>query len=127
MEVSEKIIITNDMVHKFAEVSGDRNPIHIDDKYASKTIFGKRIVHGMLLSSLFSKIIAETYPGKGSIYLNQSLNFKNPCYINDEVVVTIKLLNEIDGKYTLRTTIHRDDIILVHGDALVLKRLNNGT
>ena len=123
MEVSEKIIITNDMVHKFAEVSGDRNPIHIDDEYASKTIFGKRIVHGMLLSSLFSKMIAETYPGKGSIYLNQSLNFKNPCYINDEVVVTIKLLNEIDGKYTLRTTIHRDDIILVHGDALVLKRL----
>ena len=123
MEVSEKIIITNDMVHKFAEVSGDRNSIHIDDEYASKTIFGKRIVHGMLLSSLFSKMIAETYPGKGSIYLNQSLNFKNPCYINDEVVVTIKLLNEIDGKYTLRTTIHRDDIILVHGDALVLKRL----
>lgn len=124
MEVSEKIIVTDDMVHKFAEVSGDRNPIHIDDEYASKTIFGERIVHGMLLSSFFSKMIAEKYPGKGSIYLNQSLNFKNPCYINDEVVVTIKLLNETDGKYTLRTTIHRDDTILVYGDALVLKRLD---
>jgi len=91
MEVSEKIIVTDDMVHKFAEVSGDRNPIHIDDEYASKSIFGKRIVHGMLLSSFFSKMIAETYPGKGSIYLNQSLNFKNPCYVNDEVTITIKL------------------------------------
>lgn len=122
MEVFEKIIVTDDMIHKFTEVSGDRNPIHIDDEYASKTIFGKRIVHGMLLSSFFSKMIAETYPGKGSIYLSQSLNFKNPCYVNDEVVVTIKLLDEVDGKYTLRTTIHRDDTILVYGDALVLNR-----
>ena len=122
MEVSEKIIITEDMVYKFAEVSGDRNPIHINDEYALKTVFGGRIVHGMLMASFFSKIIANTYPGDGSIYLSQSLDFKNPCYINDEIIVTIKLLNEIDGKYTIRTTIRRDDTILVCGEALVLKR-----
>ena len=122
MEVSEKIIITEDMVYKFAEVSGDRNPIHINDEYALKTVFGGRIVHGMLMASFFSKMIASTYPGDGSIYLSQSLDFKNPCYINDEIIVTIKLLNEIDGKYTIRTTIRRDDTILVCGEALVLKR-----
>ena len=80
MRVSEKITITDKMVRDFSELVGDKNPIHLDDEYSKNSIFGKRIVHGMLLSSFFSKIIATNYPGEGSIYLKQDLNFKNPDF-----------------------------------------------
>lgn len=122
MRVSEKITITDKMVRDFSELSGDKNPIHLDDECSKNSIFGKRIVHGMLLSSFFSKIIATNYPGEGSIYLKQDLNFKNPCYINDEIEIVVELDKKENNKYYLKTKIIRDDIEIIEGDAIVLKK-----
>lgn len=122
MRVSEKIKITNDMVIKFADVTGDVNPLHLDDEYSKKTIFKKRIVHGMLLVSFFSKLIANKYPGEGSIYLQQDVKFKNPCYIDDEVEVIVELVKNENNKFFLSTEIIRDGLSLVIGNALVIKK-----
>ena len=122
MEVSESITITYSMVLQFAALSGDTNPIHLDDEYAEKTIFGKRIVHGMLLGSFISKMIATKYPGEGSIYLSQNLKFKSPCYIGDTVKVTIKLIEQEGSKYTLGTYVTNDHHVLIEGEAFVIKK-----
>lgn len=122
MEVSETITVTDEMVRQFAELTGDRNPIHLDDDYASKSIFGKRIVHGMLLGGFISKMIATDYPGEGSIYLNQNLNFKSPCFIGDIITVQIKLIKKERTKYTLDTKVLRKNTILIEGEAFVIKK-----
>jgi 3-hydroxybutyryl-CoA dehydratase len=122
MRVSEKILISEDMVKDFSELSGDKNPIHLDEEYAKSTIFGKRVAHGMLLSSFFSRLISEVYPGKGSIYLQQNLIFKNPCFINDEIEVIVELDKKDGNKFFLKTIIFKDDEILIEGNAIILKK-----
>ena len=79
----------------FAEVSNDYNPAHVDKEYASKTMFKKQIVHGMLVGSLFSAVFGVQMPGLGSIYIKQSLKFTKPVYFGDEITatVTVKELN----------------------------------
>ncbi len=122
MRVSKKFKITEDIVNNFAIISQDFNPIHLDEEYAKKSIFQKKITHGMLLGSYISGLIANEYPGKGSIYLEQSLSFKNPCFIGDEVEVIVELIYQENYKYKLSTKVLRKDIILVEGEALILKR-----
>jgi 3-hydroxybutyryl-CoA dehydratase len=122
MRVSKKFKITEDIVNNFAIISQDFNPIHLDEEYAKKSIFQKKITHGMLLGSYISGLIANEYPGEGSIYLEQSLSFKNPCFIGDEVEVIVELIYQENYKYKLSTKVLRKDIILVEGEALILKR-----
>lgn len=124
MRVSKKFIITDQEVQRFAIVSKDTNPIHLSDEYAKSTIFKKRIVHGMLLGGYISSVIANDYPGNGSIYIQQTLLFKNPCYIDDVVEVVIELLEQIKNKYTLSTKVIRDGVLLVDGEALIIKKNN---
>ena len=87
-----KKVFTEKEVLLFAEVTTDRNPAHIDDAYANKTIFKKQIVHGMYVGSLFSAIFGVHMPGLGSIYIKQSLKFTKPVYFGDEITarVTVK-------------------------------------
>lgn len=122
MRVFEKIKITNDMVFNFSEVTGDKNPIHLNEEYSKNTIFKKRVVHGMLLVSFFSKLIANRYPGEGSIYLEQNVKFIKPCYIDDEIEVSIELVKTEKNKFFLNTKILKDGLILVDGEAVVLKK-----
>ena len=79
--------ITESMVEDFAKLSGDYNPLHMNQSYAKSSIFGNRIVHGMLLSSLFSRLIGMYIPGKYALYFSQTLNFQHPCFINEEIFV----------------------------------------
>ena len=72
------VTITEEMINNFAKVSGDFNPIHVNEQYAKKTIFKKRISHGMLVASFISRVIANKLPGPGTIYLSQNLSFKHP-------------------------------------------------
>lgn len=125
MRISEKIKITNDMVVKFSELSGDKNPIHLNEEYAKNTKFGRRIVHGLLLSSFFSRLISDKYPGEGSIYITQNLNFKKPCFIDDMVEVIIELDKNEGNKFFLKTLIYRDNDVLIDGNALVLNYKTN--
>ena len=114
-------------VFLFSELSLDKNPLHLDKEFAKSTVFGKRIVHGMLVSSLFSGVIANKLPGIGSIYLGQSLNFKMPIYFNQELIIRVEIIKIRTDKpiYTLRTTCLDNDLnILIDGEAIIKKNSN---
>ncbi len=76
-------------VRAFAALTGDENPAHLDEAYASGTMFKTRIVHGMLVSSLFSALLGTRLPGLGTIYTGQTLQFRRPVYLNELITATI--------------------------------------
>ena len=84
-------VIDDQLVRAFAELSGDRNPIHLDDEVAGKSRFGRRIAHGAILFGIVSKVLGMDMPGIGTVYLGQTCNFKLPVFIGD----TVKLQAEI--------------------------------
>ena len=89
-----KITITNSMIDEFAKLSGDFNPLHVDEKYAQTTKFGKRVVHGMLLASFLSQMVGMYLPGKHALYSSQTLEFHNPCFVGNEITVTSKVIDK---------------------------------
>ena len=89
-----KITITNSMIDEFAKLSGDFNPLHVDEKYAQTTKFGKRVVHGMLLASFLSQMVGMYLPGKHALYSSQTLEFHNPCFVGNEISVTSKVIDK---------------------------------
>tara|TARA_Y100001936_G_scaffold149484_1_gene145848 strand:+ start:12075 stop:12506 length:432 start_codon:yes stop_codon:yes gene_type:complete len=89
-----KITITNSMVDEFAKISGDFNPLHVDEKYAQTTKFGKRVVHGMLLASFLSQMVGMYLPGKHALYSSQTLEFHNPCFVGNKISVTSKVIDK---------------------------------
>jgi len=90
--VSHKKIITEKDICLFGEITGDYNPAHFDAQYAKETIFKKRIAHGMLIGSLFSKLLGMELPGPGSIYISQTLRFRRPVYFRDEIKAEVKII-----------------------------------
>lgn len=76
----------------FAGISLDVNPIHMSESYAAETIFGKRIVHGLLTSGLISAVLANKLPGPGTIYLGQELKFLAPVYLGDDITATVEII-----------------------------------
>jgi 3-hydroxybutyryl-CoA dehydratase len=113
--------IVGSMIEDFAKISGDFNPIHINNEYAKTTKFKNRICHGMFLGSLISQYISKEFPM--SIYLSQSLFFHKPCYINDKIKISGKILDSSENKITIRTTITRNEDIIVDGIAkIVIKK-----
>lgn len=120
-----KIIVTEEMVNDFAKLSGDYNPLHMDADYASSTKFGKRVCHGMLLASFFSRLVGMYIPGKNSLYFSQSLKFTSPCFIGDEMLIEGEVLDKSEATkiITLKTTIFNNSgKCLVDGQAKVLVR-----
>lgn len=113
--------ITSEDVLKFAELSGDFNPIHTHEEFAAKSIFKNRIVHGMLVASFISKVIATDLPGPGTIYLNQVLNFIKPVYHDSEVMIIIEVQSlKSDKKIAfLKTTCLVNDVIVIDGSAII--------
>jgi 3-hydroxybutyryl-CoA dehydratase len=89
MSASLSKIITDKNVKEFADLSGDNNPVHIDEDYAKRSRYKKRIAHGLLSSSLFSALFGTRIPGEGCVYVSQKLNFKRPVYIGDTVIAEI--------------------------------------
>ena len=127
LQVGQKVefteVISESMVEEFAKLSGDYNPHHIDESYAKKTRFKKRICHGMLLASFFSKLTGMYLPGKGSLYLSQSLNFIAPAFIDDEVTVEgeIVKISHSTGIVTVKTKITKENTIhLITGSAKII-------
>jgi len=90
-----KRIVTDEMVKLFAEATGDKNPVHLDEEYAKNTIFGGRIAHGILSFGIISSVLGMEFPGAGTIYLMQNAKFKRPVYIGEEVTVKL-IVKEID-------------------------------
>ncbi|XOB91199.1 MaoC family dehydratase [Pseudomonadota bacterium 24LQ007] len=92
MTASYSQTITDYDVKAFAGISGDHNPIHIDDEYAAKSRFKQRIAHGFHSASFFSAIFGTQLPGKGCVYASQSLNFKRPVYLGDTVTASVTVI-----------------------------------
>ncbi len=76
---------TDEDVRRFIEITGDSNPLHVDDEFAARTQFGRRIVHGMLSASLFSTVMGTLLPGTGAIYRSQTIRFLRPVFVGDTV------------------------------------------
>ena len=115
--------ITEADIQAFAEVTGDHNPIHLDDEFAKTTRFGRRIAHGMLTASLISSVLANKLPGEGSVYLGQSLQFVAPVFPGDEVTarVTVKQIRDDKPILKLETIcIRQRDEVVIRGEATVL-------
>ena len=114
--------VTEDDVNQFSMISGDINPIHLDDEYAKGTRFGKRIAHGILVASHISALIANKLPGEGSILLSQTLKFLSPVYLDDTIKTIVKV-TKIKGKiYTLDCKCsNQDEILVLEGIAKILK------
>ena len=92
MSVSYSQTITDYDVKAFAKISGDKNPIHLDEKYAKNSRYKKRIVHGLLTASYFSSLFGTKLPGEGCVYASQSLKFRRPVYLGDIVTATIEVI-----------------------------------
>jgi acyl dehydratase len=110
-------------VLEFAELSGDFNPIHIDADFAASTQFGQRIVHGMLVSSLFSGLLAGKIPGPGSIYLGQSFKYQKPVFFDQTVTARVEVLHVREDKpiVTMSTVCTNEkDEVLISGEAVLM-------
>lgn len=115
---------SQDEVNRFAEVTGDKNPVHLDSDYAAKTMFKRPIMHGMLSASLFSKVFGTLFPGEGTIYLKQSLSFLKPMYVDTayEAVFTVKEVLKDKNRAVVETLIKDKNTgnVCTSGEAVVM-------
>jgi 3-hydroxybutyryl-CoA dehydratase len=114
--------VTDRDIALFAEVSTDRNPVHLDEDYAQQTIFGGRIAHGMLTAGLVSAVIGEQLPGHGTVYLGQSIRFLGPVRPGDRVTAEVEVtaIDHAKRRVTMDTRCLVDGKKVLSGEALVL-------
>ncbi|MFN5443912.1 MAG: MaoC family dehydratase [Crocinitomicaceae bacterium] len=114
---------TQEDVISFAKVTGDNNPVHLDEVYAASTIFKRPIIHGMLGATVFSKVFGTMFPGEGTIYLNQNLQFLRPMLVNTNYTAHFEVL-EIDRekhRATINTSVlNEDGKKVVDGSAILM-------
>lgn len=120
MQASFRKQVTDADIVKFADVSGDTNPVHLDEEFAKTTRFGGRIAHGMLSAGHISAVLANQLPGPGTIYLGQTLAFKAPVKPGDLVETTVEVKSIEKRRVTLITTSRVGDTVVIEGEALVM-------
>lgn len=127
LEVGDKATfrktITDGDISMFAGATGDTNPYHFDELYASKGMFKKRIAHGMLVTGLISTVLGTRLPGPGTIYLGQKIDFKKPVFIGDTITAVVEVVKIHESKpvVTLSTNcFNQDGEAVVEGEAVVL-------
>jgi len=115
--------ITPADIEAFAALTGDRNPLHLDEAFARRTRFGRPIAHGMLVASMISTVLGGLLPGPGTIYLSQSLQFVRPVYPGDTITAIVEVIRVREDKpvVTLATRcINQDGEEVLRGEAVVL-------
>jgi 3-hydroxybutyryl-CoA dehydratase len=115
--------ISDEMIRSFAALTGDTNPVHLDDAYAAGTRFGRRIAHGMIAAGLISATLANDLPGPGTVYLSQTLQFKAPVYPGDTITATVEVKSARTDKpiVTLGTICtNQENKVVLEGEAIVL-------
>ena len=127
LEVGQKAsiskIVTEDEVYQFASITGDVNPVHVENEYAKNTLFKKRIAHGMFSAALVSAVIGVKLPGPGCIYINQTLYFLAPVYFDDTITATVEVTRLIleRNRVVLKTTCTNEyGKVVLDGEATVL-------
>lgn len=116
-------LVTDEMIRKFADLSGDHNPIHLDAEFAAKTRFGKRIAHGMLSGAFISAVLGNEFQERKIVYLSQTMRFISPVFIDDTITTTatVKAIREEKGIVTLETTCrNQNDEVTLTGEAMVM-------
>ncbi|MGL6065041.1 MAG: MaoC family dehydratase [Fusobacteriaceae bacterium] len=117
--------ITPRDVDLFAEISMDRNPVHLDEEYASKTMFKKRIAHGILVTGLISAVLGTRLPGEGAIYMGQEIKFMAPVFLGDTItakVEVIELISEKNRVVVSTTCTNQDGKVVISGKATLLQK-----
>lgn len=119
MSASFAKTISESDVYLFAGISGDNNPMHVNEEYASQTPFGGRIVHGMFSAALISTVAGTRLPGPGCIYVDQQIKFRAPVHIGDtaRASITVTEINERRARITCRTDVHVGDKLVATGEA----------
>ena len=115
--------VTDAMIAAFADLTGDHNPVHLDEAFARTTRFGGRIAHGMLVAGFISATIATRLPGPGTVYLGQSLRFLRPVRIGDTVTTTVEVLELVAEKKRAKLgtrCVNQHGETVIDGDALVM-------
>ena len=115
--------ITDDDIQRFADASGDHNPLHLDDEFAKSTRFGRRIAHGMFSASLISAVLANELPGQGSIYLAQTLKFVAPVFPGNTITARVTVISIRDDKPVMKletVCTNQHDEVVIKGEATVL-------
>jgi 3-hydroxybutyryl-CoA dehydratase len=114
--------ITEADIVLFAGVSGDTNPIHLNEEYASQTMFKGRIAHGMLSAALISTVLGTKLPGPGCVYIAQNLKFKAPVKIGDTVLAKVEVIELLPEKKraNFKTTVSVGQTVVIDGDATLL-------
>ena len=114
--------VTEEDIDLFAKVTGDRNPVHVSREFAEKTRFGERIAHGMLSAGLISAVIGMKLPGPGCLYLSQTLNFRGPVKIGDEITARVEVTEVISEKrLRLKTEcINQRSETVLDGEAIIV-------
>jgi 3-hydroxybutyryl-CoA dehydratase len=122
MEASIAHIVSREAIQAFADLSGDNNPIHLDEDYAKETPFRRPVAHGILSASYISAIFGTKLPGPGSIYISQTLNFRAPVHIGDHVIATVRLSDLIEHRkraiFTCACSV--GDKIVLEGEAVLM-------
>ena len=115
-------VITEKDIELFAEVSGDRNPLHMDEEFAKQTAFGQRIAHGALTASYISGILGNDLPGPGSIFVGLNMRFRRPVYIGSHVIVKVEVteMKERGNRVTLKVSCNVDGKAAISGEAMVM-------
>ncbi len=112
---SKSVVAEDQTIRDIARLSGDINPIHLDDEYAKQTVFGRRIAHALFCQNIISMIIGNHPPGSGAILLSQNFRYRKPVYIDDTIETTVTVKDILDGdKYVLTTvcTNQKNEIVL---------------
>lgn len=120
---SRSRLVTDELVRAFAELSGDLNPIHLDEEFARTTRFGKRIAHGMLTGAFISAVLGSEFSERKIVYLSQTMRFTAPVFIGDTVTVTstVKHIREDKEIVTFDTTCtNQNGETLVTGESKVM-------
>lgn len=122
MEASFQKLVTEADINTFAEVTGDKNPVHLDANYAAKTLFKERIAHGMLTASYISAVFGMELPGPGVIYVSQTLNFRAPVKIGQTVTAKVRVVELFPAKRRARfeCICTADDKTVLEGEAMLL-------
>lgn len=118
-----RFAITAELIERFSEVTGDHNPIHLNEDYAGKSIFKQRVAQGMLQAGLLSGILGCHFPGIGTIYLSQTLKFIQPVFIKDQITLHLEVLEIINEKNRVRLGTlftNQNGEVVITGEALVM-------
>jgi len=120
--------ITADDIQRFAEVSGDFNPLHMSDEYAATTMFERRIAHGALTASYISGILGNNLPGPGAVFVGLNMRFRRPVYIGDTVTARAEIAEKIDrgNRVVLKIECIVDGKRVITGDAEVVAPRRGG-